>query len=230
MQILAITLARGGSKGVKNKNIKKINGKPLIAFTINEAKKSKYINDYIISTDSLEIAKISRKYGVEVPFMRPKNISSDKASSVDALIHATKKMEKLRKKKYDYVVELMCTNPLKNVKDIDSIIKKIMDKKSDSVIAVHRIFDHHPERVKKIIKGKIVNFCLNEKAESRRQDLKPKAYVRSGSIYALKRDYLINKKRRYGSKKSLAYILPPERAINIDQEIDFYIAEKLLKK
>ena len=70
---------------------------------------------------------------------------------------------------------------------------------------------------------------MNETAESRRQDLKPKAYVRSGSIYALKRDYLINKKRRYGSKKSLAYILPPERAINIDGVLDFYLAEKLLK-
>ena len=229
VQILAITLARGGSKGVKNKNIKKINGKPLISYTIKEAKKSKYINDYIVSTDSKEIAKISQKCGANVPFLRPKKISSDKASSVDALIHATIQMEKIKNKKYDYVIELMCTNPLKNVNDIDNIIKKIKKNKSDSVIAVHRIFDHHPSRVKKIISGKIVNFCTNETAESRRQDLKPKAYVRSGSIYALKRDYLINNKRRYGSKKSLAYILPPERAINIDGVLDFYLAEKLLK-
>ena len=148
---------------------------------------------------------------------------------MDALIHATKKNGKIKKKKYDYIVELMCTNPLKNVEDIDNIIKKIVDEKSDSVIAMHRIFDHHPARVKKIINGKIVNFCVNEKAESRRQDLKPKAYVRSGSIYALNRNYLINKRRRYGSKKSLAYILPPERAINIDGVLDFYLAEKLLK-
>ena len=78
LQILAITLDRGGSKGVKNKNIKKINGKPLISYTINEAKKSKHINDYIVSTDSKEIAKISQKYGANVPFLRPKKISSDK--------------------------------------------------------------------------------------------------------------------------------------------------------
>lgn len=228
--ILAITLARGGSKAVKNKNIKKINGKPLIFYTISEAKKSKYINDYIVSTDSIKIAKIAKKFGALTPFLRPKKFSTDKASSVNALIHATKFMEKIKKKKYDYVIELMCTNPLKNVGDIDAVIKKIKKHKCDSVIAMNRVLDNHPARIKKIIKGKISNFCVNEKAESRRQDLKPYAYVRSGSIYALNRDYLINKKKRYGSKNSFAYILPLNRAINIDQDIDFYVAEKLLKK
>lgn len=227
--ILAITLARGGSKGVKNKNSKKINKKPLIAFTIIEAKKSKYISDYIVSTDSKNISRIAKKYGALVPFLRPKKLSTDKSSSALALIHATKFMERLKKKKYDYVVELMCTNPLKTVKDIDAIIKKIIKTKSDSVIAVNQIFDHHPARVKKIIRDKIYNFCINEKLESRRQDLKPKAYVRSGSIYALNRDYLMNKKKRYGSKNSRPYILPEERTINIDNILDFYVAEKKLK-
>ena len=230
LEILGITLARGGSKGIKNKNIKLLNKLPLIAHTIIEAKKSKYIKDYIISTDSLKIANISKKYGAKVPFLRPSQLSTDKASSVAALIHAVKFMEKKNNIKYDYVIELMCTNPLKTVYDIDSIIKKIVRTKSDSVIALNRIYDHHPARVKKIVKGKIVNFCVREKAESRRQDLRPNAYVRSGSIYALKRDYLINKKRRYGSKKSYAYILPDNRAINIDGILDSYLAEKILKE
>jgi len=138
-------------------------------------------------------------------------------------------MEKLKKKKYDYIVELMCTNPLKKTKDIDAVIRKLIKTKADSVIAVNRIFDHHPSRVKKIINGKIVNFCIKEKSETRRQDLKPKAYVRSGSIYAFKRDYLIKKKKRYGSKNSRPYILPNSRAINIDDILDFYLAEKMLK-
>ncbi len=230
LKILGITLARGGSKGIKNKNIKLINNKPLIAHTIIEAKKSSYLNEYVVSTDSKKIAAISKKFGAEVPFLRPKKLSTDKASSVDALIHATKFMERKNKVKNDFVVELMCTNPLKKVSDIDQIIKKIIAKKADSVIALHRIYDHHPARVKKVINGKIVNFCINEKAESRRQDLKPNAYVRSGSIYALNRDYLVFKKRRYGSKKSYAYILPNERAINIDGVLDFYLAEKILSK
>ena len=231
-KILAITLARGGSKGIKSKNIKTLNNKPLIYYTIVEAKKSKLITDYIVSTDSKKIATVAKKYGANVPFLRPKKFSNDKSSSVSALIHATNFMEKEKNKKYDYVIELMCTNPFKTVKDIDAIIKKIIKTRADSVIAVHQIFDHHPLRVKKIINDKIINFCFAEKAESRRQDLKPNAYVRSGSIYALNRDYLMNKKKRYGSNNSRAYILPEERAVNIDNILDFYIAEKmfLLKK
>lgn len=228
-KILAITLARGGSKGIKSKNIKKINNKPLIFYTIYEAKKSKLISDYIVSTDSKKIAKIAQYYGAKVPFLRPKKLSTDKASSVDALIHATLFMEKLNNIKYDYIIELMCTNPLKKVKDIDLIIKKIINYKADTVIAVNRVYDQHPARIKKIINNKIVDFCVKEKAESRRQDLKPEAYIRSGSIYAISRDYLINKKKRYGSKNSRPYILPDSRAINIDTIYDFFVAEQILK-
>ena len=99
----------------------------------------------------------------------------------------------------------MCTNPLKTYNDIDRIIK-ILIKKPDTCIAIHQLFDHHPARVKKIVNGKIVNFKIIEKNESRRQDLKPNAYVRSGAIYGIKRDYLL-KKQRYGSKNSIPYIL-----------------------
>ena len=229
LNILGVTLARGGSKSIKNKNIIELIGKPLIAYTILEAQKSKYINDYIISTDSEKIAKISRKFNADVPFLRPKNLSTSKSSSVSALIHAVKFMEKKNKKKYDYVIELMCTNPLKNVVDIDTIIKKIIKHKANTVIAVHRVEDHHPARIKKIVNGKIVDFLVKEKKESRRQDLRPKAYVRSGSIYAIKRDFLINKKRRYGLSNSLPYILPEKRAVNIDNEIDLLVAKFLLK-
>ena len=116
--ILAITLARGGSKGIKNKNIVKIKSKPLIAHTIIEARKSKLINEYIVSTDSLEIAKVAQYYGASVPFIRPKNLSSSKATSASALKHALNFMEKKNSIKYDYIVELMCTNPLKTVFDI----------------------------------------------------------------------------------------------------------------
>jgi CMP-N-acetylneuraminic acid synthetase len=227
-KILGITLARAGSKSVKLKNIKLINKKPLIAYTISEALKSKYLTDYIVSTNSLKIAKIAKRYGAKIPFLRPNKLSTDKSSSVSALIHATKFMEKKNKIKYDYIVELMCTNPFKNSIDIDKVIKKITLTKADSVIAVHRIYDHHPARVKKIIDDKICDFCTKEKKESRRQDLRPKAYVRSGAIYALERDYLINEKARYGSGNSRPYFLSENKSVNIDNYIDFYIAEKIL--
>ena len=123
----------------------------------------------------------------------------------------------------------MCTNPLKKSKDIDSIIEKIINTKADSVIAVHRLEDHHPIRIKKIINDKIVNFCLKEKHETRRQDLKPKAYIRSGSIYALQRDHIMIENLRYGSKNSRPYILPESRAINVDNNIDFIVAAQIIK-
>tara|TARA_X000000950_G_C13715742_1_gene578072 strand:- start:18 stop:725 length:708 start_codon:yes stop_codon:yes gene_type:complete len=229
--ILAVTLARGGSKSITDKNITIIKGKPLLYYTTLEVKKSKYINDYIVSTDSKKISSVANKLGVDTPFLRPKKLSSDKSSSVDALKHALKFMEKYKNITYDYIVEVMCTNPLKNVLDIDNCIKLIKKKKNaESVIAVHQLFDHHPARIKKIINGKITDFCISEKKESRRQDLKPNAYIRSGSIYVMERSYLLNKNSRYGGNNSFAYVLPIERAINIDTPIDLKLAELMLKK
>jgi CMP-N,N'-diacetyllegionaminic acid synthase len=227
--ILAITLARGGSKSVPRKNIKILNGLPLIAYTINEAKKSKYINKYIVSTDDEEIKKISLLYGAEVPFLRPNDLATDTASSANALIHAVTFMENKYSIKYDYIIELMCTNPFKTVEDIDKCIEKLVDTNADSVIAVHKLEDHHPLRIKQIIDDHIVDFYLPEPLEARRQDLKPDAYIRSGSIYALKRDYLMDQKKRYGSINSRPYILSENKAVNVDTELDFYLAEQMIK-
>ncbi len=226
--ILGITLARGGSKGIKNKNIVKIIGKPLIYYTIKEAKKSKKLTNYIISTDSIKIKKIAQKYKVDVPFLRPKKFSKDNSSSASAIKHALLECEKIFEKKFDYIVELMATNPLKSVIDINNVIKIILRNKADSVIAVNKLFDHHPARIKKIIKGRLYDFAIKEKLESRRQDLKPNAYIRSGSIYAMSRKFVMNKKRYY-SGKSLAYILPENRTINIDDKNDLIIAKNKLQ-
>ena len=228
-KILGITLARGGSKSIPRKNIKSILGKPLIAHTIIEAKKSKFISKYIVSTDDEEIKNICIKYGAEVPFIRPAVFATDEATSSDAIKHAVQYVENKDKIQYDYIIELMCTNPLKTVEDIDACIEKLIVTKADSVIAMHKIDDNHPIRAKKIVNDRIVDFCLTETPETRRQDLKPNAYIRSGSIYALKRDQIIKYNKRYGSKNSRPYILPNIRAVNVDTEIDFILAETLLK-
>ncbi|MBT6170439.1 MAG: acylneuraminate cytidylyltransferase family protein [Flavobacteriaceae bacterium] len=229
MKILGISLARGGSKSVPKKNIKKLNGIPLIEYTIKEALKSKYIDRYIISTDDLEIKKVSESCGAEVPFLRPSEFSQDTSSSVSALKHAVEWIENNEGIKYDYIIELMVTNPLKDVNDIDSCIEKLIKTNADSVIAVNRLEDHHPARIKKIVEDRIVDFCISEKNESRRQDLKPEAYIRSGCIYAIKRDHLMIENRRYGSKESRPYILNENKAINIDTIYDFMIAEQIIK-
>ena len=117
-RVLGITLARGGSKQVKNKNIRKILGQPLIAYTIKESLKSKYLTRYIVSTDNNQIKNISQKYDAETPFLRPKKYAKDTSTSVSALQHAVKWIEKSENTKYDYIVEIMCTNPLKKSIDI----------------------------------------------------------------------------------------------------------------
>lgn len=229
-RILGVTLARGGSKSVPMKNIRPILGIPLIAYSIAEALRSCFITRYLVSTDDERIRQVALAYGAEVPFLRPAELATDTASSSAALQHAVSWVEQEEGVQYDYIIELMCTNPLKTVEDIDAALQKLITTGSDSVIAVHKLDDHHPIRIKKIEDDKIVDFCLPEIPETRRQDLKPDAYIRSGSIYSMRRDYLMIDGRRYGSENSRPHILPPERAVNVDTEIDFLVAEKILDK
>lgn len=230
MNVLAVTLARGGSKGIPGKNIKPLNGKPLLAYTVLEALSSRLVDHYVVSTDSEEIASAARALGAQVPFLRPSNLASDTASSAEALAHAVEESERFFGKKFDYVIELMVTNPFKTAKDIDSCIKLLQSSGADSVVAVKRVEEHHPARLKKIEEGRIRNFCTPEILESRRQDLKPQAYIRCGAIYALRRDELMLHNRRYGSENSLAYELAFKDSVNIDSEIDWIVAEHLMSR
>ena len=125
--ILGVTLARGGSKSILKKNIVKINGTPLIAYTIQEARKSPLIDNYIVNTDCPEICKVAEKHGAEVQFGRPNELCSDTAQSGDTLKYVVERFETERKIKVDIVVEIMATNPLKIVFDIDSCIKLFID-------------------------------------------------------------------------------------------------------
>ena len=228
-KFLCIILARGGSKSIRNKNIINLNGHPLIAYTIHQALKSKVFEDIVVSTNSKKIRYISRLYGAKVPFLRPQRISKDNSKPIDALYHATKLSEKIYKKKYDFIIELLCTNPFKIDKDIKEVSKIQKKTNADSVIAINKLEDHHPIRIKKIVNGYIRNFCLHEIPESRRQDLHPRAYIRAGSIYVMTRSQ-ISSGKRYGAGKSLAYVLPDQRFINIDQPRDLIMAEQITKE
>ena len=212
-----------------NKNIRPIFGVPLLGYTIAEAKRSSYITRYLVSTDSEEIRRIAIHYGAEAPFLRPADLASDEASSVAALQHAVGWVEADEGERYDYVVELMCTNPMKTVDDIDTAIDKLLSTGADSVIGMCRLADHHPIRIKKIVDDRIVDYSLSETPESRRQDLKPDAYIRNGSIYALRRDVLMVQNRRYGTLDSRPHIMPMDRSVNVDTPVDFVVAEALFK-
>jgi len=220
-KVIAVTLARGGSKTIPKKNMADINGTPLIGYTINEVIKSSLIDEYYVSTD--DESTINYCISRDIKYLkRPAELCTDKAKSSDALIHAVRFMN------CHYVVEIMATNPLKAVEDIDACIIKLDTKGVQSVVSVARVFDHHPSRVKYIEKGRLKNF-YPEIPESRRQDLTPEAYIRNGSIYAMEKIFLLHTQARY-DKNTVAYVMPPERTINIDEPEDLMLARLRLAR
>ena len=231
MNILGVTLARGGSKSIPQKNIVDLNGSSLLSYTVKEALESKYLTNYLISTDCPNIAAEGKRLGALVPFMRPAELSTDIAPSLTALQHAAEFAEKMFGVKYDLVVELMATAPFKTAEDIDACIQLCVKNEVDSVIAVRQIFDQHPARVKVIdTNGLLQNFCVSEPLEARRQDLAPPAFIRAGAIYCLKRHYLFDAGARYGKGRDLAYVLSGHRGLNIDEPEDLLVAKALIEK
>ena len=229
-KVLGIILARGGSKGIKKKNIYEICGHPLISYSIYAGLKSKYIDELIVSTDNKKIAKVSKNYGAKVPFYRPKKLALDHVWSRDALKHAIINTEKKFNTKFDYVVELPATGPMRPFYEIDRAIE-ILDKTNcDSVIGVFRIYDKHPVRIKKIIKNKLVDYnkLLKEGEGSRRQALPP-CYSRNGSIYSMKRSVIVDKFTRLGGSVT-PLIMSSTHSINIDEIEDIYLFEIMVKK
>lgn len=222
-KILAVTLARGGSKAVPKKNIRELGGLPLIVHTIKAAQQSSVIDHYIISTDCETTAQICRDYGANIPFLRPEKYSTDTASSAEALLHSVHHMESLGQT-FDYVVELMATNPFKTTAQIDACIKQTIDGGHDCGVAVHQLWDQHPSRVKMIVDGVLQDF-YPEIPESRRQDLTPPAFIRSGSIYVTSINFLKAYRSRYGKNNTYAFIMDPKTVVNIDEEADFTAAE-----
>lgn len=227
LNVLGVTLARGGSIAIPRKNMAILAGRPLIDYTVDVGLKCSLISEYVVSTDDTEIREHCLDLGASVPFVRPEELATSSATSAAALRHALIESEAFFSKQFDIVVELMATNPLKTIDDVANCINLLIATDADSVIAMHRLEDHHPARIKKIRAGKIVDFCIPETLESRRQDLKPKAYIRSGAIYALRRSEVLAS-RRYGTKNSRPYILAPEKSLNIDTPLDLKLAEMLL--
>jgi len=224
---LGVTLARGGSKSIPKKNIAEVAGKPLLVYTIEAAKRSKYLDKYIVNTDCEEIAAVAEKYGAIVQFGRPEELSLDTASSGDTLKYAVERFENETGIKVDLVTELMATNPLKTEEDIDACVSMLIEKSADSVIAMGRLYDHHPSRIKYLDEEGVISDFYPEVPESRRQDLTPLAYIRAGSVYAMTREQIATS-LRYGGKQSYGYILPDDRFLNIDEPRDLLLAVQIL--
>ncbi len=222
-KILAIIPARSGSKGLKDKNIKNLNGKPLIAYTIEAAKESGLFEDILVSTDSVEYADISRQYGAIVPFLRDEKLSGDTASTVDVIMDVFTKM-KLFGKEYDSFVLLQPTSPLRTEKNIIEAYNLFVEKSANSVVSVCEV-DHNPLLTNLLPNDLSLDNFIKKENNIRRQDL-GKYYRLNGAIYISKVDYYLKYKNFY-EKNSFAYIMDKRNSVDIDDEIDFKLAEIL---
>lgn len=222
--IVCVIPARGGSKGLPGKNIKMLNGKPLIAHTINQAKRSKLIDRIIVSTDDKKIASISRQYGAEVPFTRPKSLARDQSGTIDVLLHV---MDWLNKGDYsfDILVLLHATAPLRMVKDINNCIKLLFKKNVSNVFSVTQA-QRNPYFNMVEVKNSRVKLVKEGKFTSRQEA--PEIFDMNASIYAWWADVL-KKQRGIFLKNSRVYVMPRERSIDIDDELDFLIADFLMR-
>lgn len=222
--VLAVLLARGDSKGIPNKNIKNLAGKPLIAWSIEAAKKSRFIDRIIVSTDSEKIATVSRKYGAETPFVRPKRLATDKAKADEALAHALKWLNKHGDKNYDLFILLQPTSPLRTTKHIDSALEKFINSPALTLISVKQA-EKSPYWMRYIDKnGFLKNFFKKKPEANRQDDLFP--YVPNGAIYIGKIERFLKTKNLY--ENCLPYIMNRTDSYDIDEPIDLKIAELIL--
>ena len=226
-RILAIIPARGGSKGIPRKNIKLLNGKPLIAYTIEEAKKSKYLDRVVVSTEDMEIAHVSKKFGAEIPYLRSEELAQDNSPTIDCVIDVVKWLEKNEGYNPDYVCLLQCTSPLRTYQDIDCTIEKAINSNTDGSISVCEA-EVNPYWTN-TFNGEILEYFMEEgKKINRRQDL-PKIYRINGAIYVIKTSILIENKT-FDTNKMTGYIMSNKRSIDIDNEIDFKYAELVMRE
>lgn len=227
--ILCTICARGGSKGVKNKNIKELNGKPLIAYTIEQAKVSGLFEHIVISTDSDDIANIAKQYGAEVFFKRSSEIASDTAGKLDVIKDAFKRSEEHYNKTFDYLIDLDATAPLRIVEDIINSFKQFKQNDNDNLItAMPSRRSPYFNLVEQDKDGKVYLSKKLDNSIVRRQDA-PKSYDMNASIYIWKRDIILNENSIFLEKTGL-YVMPEERSIDIDNELDFKFVEFLMKE
>lgn len=228
MKILAVIPARGGSKGVPRKNVRLLAGKPLIAYTIEAALAARSLFHRVIaSTDDQEIADVCLSFGAEVPFLRPESLAGDRVPMVPVLEHAIRFVEQQDQVELDWVCLLQPTDPFRTVHDLQEAIALAGDCECDSVISVTQVFAVHPIRMKRIENDRLLPYCLPEIEGTARQDLSPPAYLRNGAIYLTRRNVVIEKRSIWGESIQ-PYVMPEDRSVSIDSELDLAVAEVLM--
>ena len=226
-KIIGIITARGGSKAIPGKNIKTIAGRPLIAWTIEAAKKAKGLDRVVVSTDNADIAQVAREWGAEVPFMRPPELAQDDTSHVSVLNHF---MDWLAANGGlpEYLFLLQPTAPLRLSSDIDGAIAFAIERNADAVVGVVES-ERHPYLIKKILPdGTMEDYVSSDLKYLRRQDF-PRAYAYNGAAYVT-RCTSLRRTQTFFPPGTYAYVMPQERSLDVDTPLDFIVVEQLLKQ
>ncbi len=226
--ILGIIPARGGSKGLPKKNITKIAGKPLIAWTIESTLASAYLDKVIVSTDDIEIAQVSREYGAEVPFMRPTELAEDTTPTIDVIKHAIE-FYKEKNIVFDYIALFEPTSPLRQLEDIDNAIRQLIEREpdADSLISAGEVHLEHPSIMKLVVDNYLVPFHAPKKQISRRQDLET-VYFPYGVAYISKTDTLLETGTFY-QERTIPYLIERWQNYEVDDIYDLICIDAVMK-
>jgi CMP-N-acetylneuraminic acid synthetase len=233
ISVICLIPARKGSRRLPGKNIKPLLGKPLIAYTIEQAKSVSLIDRVIVSTDSREIAGIARKFGAEVPFIRPRHLARNLTPDWPVFKHALKWLDVNQGYRPDFIVHLRCTGPLRKVSDIESGIRKMIKFRPDSVVSVSPV-DHPPQKMWRISAGgnlvKLLSGRVRLKggAESPQQLLEP-VYRQNDVVDVSRYDTIMKKKSMFG-RRMLPLVTNRQDSLDIDTPMDFLLAETIMKK
>lgn len=226
MKCLAVIPARGGSKGIPRKNIRPLGGKPLLAYTIEAALDSQYIQRVVVSTDDAEIAQVARDYGAEVVW-RPAEISGDSATSESALLHTLETLQQTEAYRPDLLVFLQCTSPLTLAEDIDGTIRALIEQDADSALAVipfHYFLWKPVQDAQNLPDARGIN---HDKAVRPLRQEREAQYLETGAVYVMRAAGFLQARHRFFGRTAL-HVMPGERRLEIDDPVDFQVAEALI--
>lgn len=225
---VAVIPARGGSKGIPHKNTARIGGKPLIAWTIDAARRAPHIDRVIVSTDDDAITAIALECGAEVPFKRPEHLAQDSTPGVPPIIHALGWLADNEGYQPDGVLCLQPTSPLRSVDDIEAVVRVLSSGEADSVVSV--VPSHHHPLWMKLIDGEgyMRDYTCTTSIPPRRQELPP-VYALNGALYASLVPQFLQRESWYG-ERTLAYVMPQDRSLDIDSEWDIRVADLILQQ
>lgn len=228
-KILAIIPARGGSKGLPQKNIKPLLGKPLIAWTIEAVKNSKYVDRIIISTDDKEIANICNNFGVPVPFLRPKELAKDNTPIVDVVLHLLRYLKTTENYSPGFIALCQPTSPLRTSYDMDKAFEMLFaNKRADAVISITEVSEN-PYWMRVLADDNFIDYFLKHNyRDYRRQDL-PSVYIVNGALYICKTDIFL-KNKTFTPERTIGYVMPRSRSVDIDDIFDFKTTELILSE